>query len=274
MTTGPRPATRASEVRTGSPVVIPGRDPKRGCLHPPELVAVVVPARDEEERITRCLDALRAAAGHPCLSQVEVRLVLVLDRCSDSTPERASEVLAGWGGAVVLESREGTAGGARRLGFAQALRLAQGRDPADVWLATTDADSVVPRDWLARQLAWRALGAEAIAGTVTVERWTEQPVGHARRFARYLAVQGAGFGHPHVHGANLSCSASAYLACGGVPPVATGEDRLLWLALAEAGTASVAVSDLPVITSARREGRAPDGFAGFLGELGDSRQHG
>jgi hypothetical protein len=48
------------------------------------------------------------------------------------------------------------------------LRLTSGADPAAVWLVTTDADTLVPPDWLRRQLdyagagwdGWRVRGPE------------------------------------------------------------------------------------------------------------------
>ena len=42
-------------------------------------------------------------------------------------------------------------GAARAAGMTELLRLTPGRDPAAIWLATTDADTVVPPGWLRRQ---------------------------------------------------------------------------------------------------------------------------
>lgn len=162
---------------------------------------------------------------------------------------------------LVCERRGGPATGPRC-----ALASAAGLPDGQVWLALTDADSAVPHDWLARQLAWRATGAEAVAGTVSVRDWREQSSLVRRRFVRYLGKEGQGFGHPHVHGANLSFSASAYRRAGAVPEVATGEDGALWSRLRTTAV-TVSTGDLAVETSGRRDGRAPGGFADFLAGL-------
>ena len=50
-------------------------------------VVVVVPARDEEALVGRCLSALQASrqAARAVLPDLTVDLVLVLDRCTDGT---------------------------------------------------------------------------------------------------------------------------------------------------------------------------------------------
>jgi hypothetical protein len=42
------------------------------------------------------------------------------------------------------------------------------------WLATTDADSVVPRHWLTAQMSHAAASARVVVGTVTVTDWQER----------------------------------------------------------------------------------------------------
>jgi hypothetical protein len=150
------------------------------------------------------------------------------------------------------------------------LALADGIPPESIWLATTDADSTVPGDWLTTQLAWRAAGADALAGTVAVSSWSGQPKMLPRRYRHHVMRAGLGFGHPHVHGANLSFRALAYESAGGMPPMPAAEDHAMWRALQRTGARTLAVPDLEVTTSARREGRAPAGFSGLLRELGDA----
>jgi hypothetical protein len=70
---------------------------------------------------------------------------------------------------------------------------------ASIWLATTDADSLMPPDWLARQLRYAADGWEAVAGTVAVTDWTGHAPGTAAEYARQYGVYRGS--HPHVHGA-------------------------------------------------------------------------
>lgn len=231
-----------------------------------------MPAHEEQESIESCLGSLARAGRHPALDGVEVRYVLVLDSCRDTTGDRASEVRRPWRRQLsVVETAARNVGAARRAGFAAALSLSDGLAHERCWLATTDADSRVPHDWLARQLAWRRRGASALAGTVRVSDWSPQPSGVRRRYEEHLRRRGLSSGHGHVHGANLSFSAAAYRRAGGLPPLATAEDHAMWRALGSSGARLVSPGDLVVETSARREGRAPAGFASLLGSLGGGR---
>jgi glycosyltransferase involved in cell wall biosynthesis len=230
-------------------------------------VTVVVPAHNEEELVERCVASLRDAAGHPRLARTDVSIVVVADACCDLTAERAHAA-----GADVIEVVRNNVGGARAAGMRWALERARGVDRGAVWLASTDADSVVPRHWLASQLAWRNRGAEAVAGTVAVVDWSEQSLVARRRFADHQRALGLGDGHGHVHGANLALTADAYEAVGGMPERELSEDHALWDALHRAGRRVVKAGGLEVITSARREGRASGGFSDLLRHLGAPRR--
>jgi hypothetical protein len=77
---------------------------------------------------------------------------------------------------------------------------------------------------------------------------------------RYTDVDG----HRHIHGANFGVSAAAYCAAGGFMPLTSSEDVALVAALRRDG-ASIAWSAAPrVVTSARRDFRAPRGFGQAL----------
>ena len=231
-------------------------------MTPPEEIGVVVPAHDEERRIDACLDSLRVAARHPALRGRRLRLVVVLDACSDRTGDRVARDR----GVDIVEVSHRSVGPARSAGFDRLLGTAGVADHQH-WLATTDADSLVPADWLARQLAWRRHGADAVAGTVDVRDWSEQPASVRHRFERRQRTHGVGFDHPHVHGANLGLSAAAYRAAGGVPHIDRAEDHALWDAVGAAGLRRVSAPDLPVVTSSRRDGRAAGGFSDLLRSL-------
>jgi glycosyltransferase involved in cell wall biosynthesis len=223
-----------------------------------EAVGVVVPAHDEEELLPACLAALRQAAGR--IAPVTAHLVVVADACTDRTVERARAA-----GADVVEIRARRVGAARAAGFAEVLRRTRPTDPAAVWLATTDADTLVPPGWLAQQLSHAGQGWDAVVGTVTVTDWSAHPAHVPGLFAaRYEHGPGS---HPHVHGANLGTSAAAYLAAGGFRGLRTAEDQALVHALGAAGRRILRTTDLTVVTSARRHPRAPRGFGHLLGTL-------
>jgi glycosyltransferase involved in cell wall biosynthesis len=220
-------------------------------------VAVVVPAHDEQDLLPACLAFLTVAAAAVALP---VRVIVALDACADATGALA---VAAGARTVTLAARN--VGAARRAGMAAALA---GHDPATVWLATTDADSRVPADWLAGQLAHAAAGAEVVVGTVAVEDWAGWPAGLAGAYrARYRGRVGAA-GHDHVHGANLGMTGTAYRAAGGFPARRAAEDRAFVARAVRAGRRVVWATDLPVLTSSRPVARvATGGFSGHLRRL-------
>jgi glycosyltransferase involved in cell wall biosynthesis len=220
----------------------------------PDAITVVVPAHDEQGLLPACLGALGAAAGG--VAGLPVRVVVVADDCRDTTARVARAH-----GALVLQRRDRNVGAARRAGMALALRRAP-VGPDRLWLATTDADSEVPSDWLSRQLRHAGAGADAVAGTVLVASWAGHHPGLAARYEHYYRR-----GSRHVHGANLGVRADAYLSVGGFRPLPLHEDRSLIENLDRAGHRVVYATDLPVRTSARRHARARGGFADHLVRL-------
>jgi hypothetical protein len=241
-----------------------------------QAVAVIVPARDEEVLVGACIRAIRHAFAHPRLDGVAVRLlVVILDDCHDATAHRVHEALiAPCPGLPVVTAVVSVAnrsvGRSRAFGGRLAATALARIAPQRVWLATTDADSAVPEDWLAHQLDLRDGGADACAGTIVVDCWDEHPITTPAAFGAIYQPGGQSvFGHPHVHGTNLGLSMAAYLGAGGFAPLVTGEDHALWDALVRVGRTVVATPLMPVTTSGRLRGRSPDGFAATLQRIGE-----
>lgn len=229
--------------------------PRRAATARIDRVAVVVPAHDEALRVEACLRSARRAvraAGVPAL------VVLVADACTDDTARLARPL------ADVVTIHARTVGIARRAGITRACSRLSARAREGLWIATTDADSVVPTDWITAQLAHAAAGADAVAGRVEVGDWHVRPTGTRERFdAEYRD----GPEHGHVHGANLGFSARAHDEVGGIAPLATGEDVDLVRRLEAAGRRVVWSTATVVSTSGRSGSRAPQGFAGHLDGL-------
>jgi glycosyltransferase involved in cell wall biosynthesis len=218
---------------------------------------VVVPAHDEEDMLPACLESLhRAAARHDVPA---IRIVVVADGCKDRTAEVAAA-----GGAEVVEVCEENPGAARAAGF-ERLLATTAVSPDHVWLATTDADSEVPHDWLSVHTRLGRAGWDGVAGTVVVRDWEPGRRDTARRLAaRYGTLRD---GHGHVHGANLSLSGRAYLRCGGFPRLALAEDHALVRRLVDLGLLVARPGGSPVVTSGRRNARARGGFGALLHSL-------
>jgi glycosyltransferase involved in cell wall biosynthesis len=220
------------------------------------VLGVVVPAHDEQDLLGACLDAL-ARAARWVADRALVRTVVVLDACRDRTADVARAH-----GVETVTIGDHCVGRARDAG-ARALLDGGGRRAG--WLATTDADSRVPPDWLLGQLESWARPADARVGAVYVEDWSEHAAGARHWFADVYDV--AGDPHPHIHGANLGVRAAAYRACGGFAGLTTGEDVALVAALDAAGFAVHRTRRSPVLTSGRRIARAQEGFARRLADL-------
>ena len=221
-------------------------------------LGVIVPAHNEQDLLPSCLASLRRAAR--AVHRTPVHLVVVADASRDRTAQAARR-----GGAVVVTTDARSVGAARAAGVREVLRRTAHLDPAEVWLATTDADTLVPPCWLREQARYANRGWDAVAGTIRVADWSGHRPGVRSLFrSRY----GGGTGpHFHVHGANLGFGAAAYQRAGGFPDVPTGEDRALVEALAATGSRVLRTRALTVVTSARREARAPHGFSDYLAGL-------
>lgn len=242
-------------------------------------VGVVVPACDEEDRIVACLGSVRQALTR-LPRRTATAVTVVLDRCTDSTPDRVASVIADWpeADAVLAEDflarSEAAAPGAgadvgalRDLGLNLTLaRLAS--HPADrTWLLSTDADTTVPPDWASAHLRLAAAGAHGVAGVADLDDGSHLPAKVLERYGALVADGMHGPRHEHVYGANLGFRADAYLAVGGFPREGPGEDHGLWWRLAEAGYRLEHPSTVWVRTSARVRGRAEGGLADLLRAL-------
>jgi glycosyltransferase involved in cell wall biosynthesis len=213
-------------------------------------LAVIVPAADEQDHIGECLDAIREACiqlhVQPRGRRVRTRVIVVLDACRDAS----ADIVAQRPGVVSVTATARNVGAARRLGADHALKH---RDfPAAIWLANTDADSVVPPHWLIHMVDAGDTGYDLVLGTVrpgsglplTIEQdWLDQ---------HHL-----GEGHPHVHGANFGVRASTYLDAGGWQPYRSSEDVDLADRIQRNQAAIQRTAAIPVVTSSRMHGRAP-----------------
>lgn len=224
-----------------------------------EQAVVVVPAHNELAHLPRCLRALATAAV--CLP-VPVLTVVVLDATDDG-----SERLVGQFGPDVhfVTVDAGNVGGARAAGFEYARTECADVEAARTWYATTDADSVVPADWLLRMSESEA---DMVLGVVRISAWRNYPAEVVRRYLR--AYHSKGPGHNHIHGANMGFRAEAYWAVGGFRALPTGEDVELVDRFEAASLRIHRDATLSVATSDRRDARAPGGFANHLRDLSNS----
>lgn len=235
----------------------------------PSLVAcVVVPARDEEDLISSCLRALATQSG---VGPDEYEVLLVLDGCTDGTADRAMEV-AGAHPRLRLHLLEGPglgSGHARRAGMEAAYERLMVLGRPGGLIASTDADTVVARDWLSAQLAAAGRGARAIGGRIelagslpqAVLRWHSER-GRTRHQTILSDPDRLGTAeHWQFSGASLALTAETYAQVGGLEPRATLEDERLEQVLREHHVPIERLLSVRATTSSRLQGRASQGLA-------------
>ena len=249
--------------------------------NPSLRASVVVPARDEENLIEACL---RALAAQTDVGPEEYEVLLVLDRCTDETEARATQV-AGAHPELRLYLLEGPgegSGSARRVGMEAACgRLSEVRGPGGL-ICSTDADTVVAPDWLAAQLRAVAAGAEAIGGRIDLADDGTLPPDVLRRHAENsrlrhekLLVEPGHAGateHWQFSGASLSLTAGTYGRIGGLDPTESLEDEHLERVLRENDVPIERLLSVRVTTSPRLRGRASRGLSHDLARMAVGHQ--
>ncbi len=219
---------------------------------------MAIPAHNEEALLRRCVTSVTSALAHARRHEPGLRtaLVVALDACTDALAAEAGDV-----DAIHLDAR--CVGAARRAAVAAALARLPGMDAAHTWIAMTDADTVVPVEWITHQLELMASGADVVLGTVRPD-FADLTARHA---AYWRATHQRGRPAGNIHGANLGLRAATYFSAGGVPDLDEHEDVAL-VGAARALGADVRASDVhEVVTSGRFEGRTPGGYAAFLRQV-------
>jgi glycosyltransferase involved in cell wall biosynthesis len=231
--------------------------PRHGRRRVIAQVGVVVPAANEAEHLHACCTALLAASARLRMHRpaVDVRILVVLDKCTDTSLAITERL-----GIDTISTDAGRVGAARAAGVTALLATRADVPLRSIWVANTDADCVVPVDWLVRMTAAADAGADVVLGTVLPGPGLADAV-RRRWHQRHVLVEG----HRHVHGANFGIRADVYSRLGGWQSVSTGEDTALAArAEADAATRVLRTAAAPVLASPRLAGRAPHGFAGYL----------
>lgn len=244
-----------------------------------ELRAVVaIPVCNEAGRIGACLTSLAAQIG---IGVGELGVVLFLNNCTDDTANQVAALRPSLPIAVRVIEQDfagANAGWARRSAMESAAAWLEEGAASNGVILTTDADSRVPADWVARNLAAIADGADAVAGRITLDE------ADAARLPAALHARGALEGayealltelqaridplpydpwprHWTTSGASLAVRLSAYRQVGGMPPLAVSEDRAFVSSLLSSDARVRHNPDILVVTSGRLDGRAPGGAA-------------
>jgi glycosyltransferase involved in cell wall biosynthesis len=231
------------------------------------LSIVVIPARNEQDRIANCIDALAAQT----VTVAAFEVILVADACEDLTEAVARTRAAELGiRLTVLHGPGAGTGPARRLGMdAAAERLETLGLPGGL-IATTDADTTPATDWLERQLAHLARGAEAIGGMIELDpsdvkglplEVRRRREADAQRRLRTVRKSDPDAAHHHFAGASLGINAQTYRRVGGLDPSPALEDEFFAERLGRHHVPVLRPADVRVRTAARTQGRAQRGLS-------------
>lgn len=238
---------------------------------------VAIPVRNEAERIGACVGALTSQTGLP---PGALGIVLLVNNTTDDTEAAVKAVRPGLPHELRVVSRDSpdanagwARGGAMDIA-AEWLEATRGSGA----LLTTDADSRVAHDWVARNLAALAEGVDGVAGTIALDPADAALLSPAlqargRLEADYHALldelaaavdpdpDDPWPNHTVESGASLAVTLAAYRQVGGVPPIALGDDRAFVARLREHDFRIRHDTSVRVVTSGRLAGRAAGGVA-------------
>lgn len=212
-------------------------------------IGIVIPAHNEEQHLSACLQSIQQAVQH--MSHEQVEILVVLDSCTDQSRAIVESHQVNW-----IECNYACVGKARDLGIRHLIQQSV------TWVACTDADTIVDPDWLLCQMHHQP--TDAICGIVVLDNLNHLSTLQQQK---YLAHYQDSMGHQHIHGANLSFSVDAYLQAGGFEPIPCHEDVSLIQKFMTQCSKITWSNLVRVTTSSRLNGRAPQGLSHFLKQL-------
>lgn len=259
---------------------------------PETRVCVIVPARNEALLLPRTLDALRLQRDlrGDRLASATYEVILLLNNCTDASQAIAERYQRTYPdfclhiAACTLPSVQSHAGTARRLLMDTAWHRLQCTSHEYAAILSTDADTVVATDWIARNLAAIEDGAEVVGGVINLfpedaealrrnapGTWTAY---QRDRLLQCLVAELESILDPdasdpwprHLQhfGASLACTPEIYARSGGLPPVKCLEDAAFIDELRKVDARIRHCPDTHIYTSARLDGRAQVGLSGQL----------
>ena len=236
--------------------------------------AICVPARNEAARLPAFFEAMRDAVRHALNSGLSCEVVIALDGCTDASP--AIVDAQGLSFVCPVRAVHLPPFGTPHAGRARRAAMDAGLHPGTHWnreghaLMTTDADTLVDRDWI-------VANAEGLRDTDLVAGWvdwdTETALPELIAQERYFSdlhlwrrtvdpvEHDAPDPHHKQYGASLAIRADAYAALGGLPEKPHNEDTALVRAARLTGYRVRQDRRPRVLTSTRKRGRATGGFS-------------
>ena len=196
-------------------------------------VSVIIPARDEAHVIARCLHSVFACDYPP--DKLEV--IVVDDLSKDDTPQIVQELQRQYASLRLLHMPENLP--RTRAHKKRAIEKGIYQATGDI-IMTTDADCIVPREWIKRMVAHFQPGVSFVSGPVAYlyqqDIWSQIL---ALEFLGLVAIGAGAIGirRPNMcNGANLAYRKDTFMALGGfsgIDHLTSGDDELLMQKIAE-----------------------------------------
>lgn len=263
-------------------------------------VCVIVPVRNEAERLAQTLAALayQVDLEGQLLDSRRYEVILLANNCSDDSvaiaqnfaqqhPDFALHVIE-----KTLPPTEAYIGRVRQILMDEAYHRLNRLGRTRGVIASTDGDTRVSPTWIAATLHEIACGADGVGGRILtdpVERAALDP------YTRACHLRLVGYNqwiaeleyyidpdpydslprHNLHFGASLAVTAQMYALAGGLPLVRTGEDHALYQALVRVNARFRHSPLVRVVTSARQTGRTDSGLANLLNkwsQMGQQQQ--
>ncbi|MEP7255920.1 MAG: glycosyltransferase [Ferruginibacter sp.] len=207
---------------------IPDFKPQTTNHKPQTRITVIIPARNEEENIGRCLDSVCNQSYPEDLYEV----LVVDDHSTDNTAEIVKIYAAK--NVKLISLKDFVEGGKLNSYKKKAIEIAIQQSTGEL-IVTTDADCIVPENWLQTIAAfYEQYHPEFIAAPVAIDcsnKFIE--VFQALDFMTLQGITGASV-HKKIHsmcnGANLAYTKKAFEEVGGftgIDNIASGDDMLL-----------------------------------------------
>jgi len=224
------------------------------------LVSVIVAARNEAERIGRCLESLRAQDYPP----ERYEIIVADDRSSDGTADILREYERSWNELHILRI-DRTPEGVSPKKHALALAVARARGEI---ILQTDADCEAPEHWIAGMASRFEPDVGFVAGVApyrTGAGWLTSFIRHEYLWNAALSAASIALGRgTHASGRNLGFRKQIFERIGGYGDtvnIISGDDTLLLHRIRKSGIARA-------VTMPARETHvyteAPGDFSSFL----------
>ena len=186
-------------------------------------VSVIIPARNEEQNIQSCLEAVLAQDYPDYLWEV----IMVNDHSTDRTFEIAQQISASYPRLSVIDLPQQQSG--KKAALTMGIRNAEGE-----MILQTDADCVMDKHWLAAMMKYWEEGVGLISGPVRLSH-------KGKLLEKFQVLESMGLvgigaaslkaGKPNMcNGANLAYGKEVFESVGGyegIDQVASGDDELL-----------------------------------------------